>query len=98
MLGVSRVNNICQFRFDFVLKDGTHVKGNGYRSLLQTLSSLLLQLHQLLLKFTKDRSSVFFLPGDNISTLTAYCRALEVYIHPPTIHPPTLLALDLHPC
>ena len=55
------------------------VKGNGYRSLLQALSSLLLQLHQILLKCTKDRSSVFFLPGDHISNLTAYCRALEVY-------------------
>ena len=68
-------------RFDFVLKDGTHVKGNGYRSLLHSLSSLLLQLHQALLKCTKDRSSMFFLPVDHISNLTAFCRALEVNTH-----------------
>ncbi|CAI8049801.1 Hormone-sensitive lipase [Geodia barretti] len=63
--------------FDFILSDGTRVKANGYRSLLSTLSSLLLQLHQILLKVTKERSSMFFLPGDHISNLTAYCRALE---------------------
>lgn len=68
-------------RFDFVLKDGTHIKGNGYRSLLQSLSSLLLQLHQILLKLAKDRSSFFFIPVDHISNLTAYCRALQVCTH-----------------
>lgn len=68
-------------RFDFILADGTHVKGNGYRSLLHALNSLLLQLHQILLKCTKERSSMFFLPGDHISNLTAYCRALEVYMY-----------------
>ena len=62
-----------------MLKDGTHVKGNGYRSLLQVLNSLLLQLHQILQKCAKERSSMFFLPGDLISNLTAYSRALEVY-------------------
>lgn len=75
-------------RFDFVLADGTHVKGNGYRSLLHALNSLLLQLHQILLKCTKERSSMFFLPGDHISNLTAYCRALEVsymYMYTPDL-------------
>lgn len=66
------------YRFDFILSDGSRVKANGYRSLLTALSSLLLQLHQILLKVTKERSSMFFLPGDHISNLTAYCRALEV--------------------
>ena len=64
--------------FDFILADGTRVKANGYRSLLHTLNCLLLQLHQVLQKCSKERASRFYLPGDDLSSITALCRALEV--------------------
>ena len=64
--------------FDFVHTSGERVEANGYRSLLYVLKCCLLELHKFLVKCAKDRSGVFFIPGDSLSNITAYTRALEV--------------------
>ena len=65
-------------RYDFVHANGLQVKANGYRSLLFLLRCCLLQLHGALQKCAKERGSIFYLPVDHLSNITAYTRALQV--------------------
>lgn len=64
--------------YDFVNKDGTHVKGNGYRSLLHILKSILDQLVTHLQKSARERGSLLYAALEDLSTLTADTRTLQV--------------------
>ena len=64
--------------YDFINKDGTHVKGNGYRSLLHILKCIMEQLVLHLQKSARDRGSLLYSTLDDLSTLTADTRTVQV--------------------
>ena len=64
--------------YDLINDDGTHVKGNGYRSLLQVFMALLDQLVTHLQKSARDRGGLLYTPAKDLSILTADTRALQV--------------------
>ena len=61
--------------FDFIHDDGKRVEANGFRSLLYILNCCMLKLRKYL---ARNRTGVFYIPGDDLSSITAYTRALEV--------------------
>uniref|UniRef100_A0A1X7TZZ6 Hormone-sensitive lipase n=1 Tax=Amphimedon queenslandica TaxID=400682 RepID=A0A1X7TZZ6_AMPQE len=64
-------------KFDFVQPDGTHVKANGFRSLLCVLKELLSCLLYYLQKYARDRGGLFYNAADSLSNITAHARALQ---------------------
>ena len=54
------------------------VEANGYRSLLHLLGCCLHQLLSALQAWNRERTGLLYTPGDHLTVLTAYCRALQV--------------------
>ena len=67
-------------KYDFINEDGTHVKGNGYRSLIHILKSILEQLVSHLQRSARDRGSLLYAALDDLSTLTADTRTIQVLL------------------